>query len=297
MTNIYWPVYKNLELEVEKLTYDIHIDDNQLEVYSTKISDLILRSAVEIESISKELYYQNGGTKEQIKFDEDGIKLLNQKWKLNKKVVVISSPNCFQTERIITPFEKSEKKPNNKLTYTWNNSYQHLKHNRAVNFKFGNIRYLFDILVALFVLNIYYKNEQYELQDSNKIIDFPINQGSILFSVKIHKWFRYDSELNYGKKDDFDDCIYLTKYTEKTMENRKKVNEIMRQKQTELTIKHPKFLEYIQNNDLRNYKGNNLMHELLTQDEYTAFLRQVVNAPPKELNKSEFEAILNKNCI
>ena len=61
--NIYWPVYKNLEAELVHLSYNIHIDDNQLDVYSVKISDLILRASAEIESISKELYINNGGTK------------------------------------------------------------------------------------------------------------------------------------------------------------------------------------------------------------------------------------------
>jgi len=59
MTNIYWPVYKNLEDEFGKLMFSIHIDDNQMNVYSSKISDLILRASTEIESISKELYHKN----------------------------------------------------------------------------------------------------------------------------------------------------------------------------------------------------------------------------------------------
>ncbi len=61
MTNIYWPIYKNLESEVQKLSYSIHINDEQQKVYSSNISDIILRAATEIESISKELYITNGG--------------------------------------------------------------------------------------------------------------------------------------------------------------------------------------------------------------------------------------------
>jgi hypothetical protein len=76
-TNIYWPVYKNIESEFNNLMFNIHIDDNQLNVYSSKITDLILRSSAEIESLSKELYKLNGGTKsiEKIKYDDDAIKL------------------------------------------------------------------------------------------------------------------------------------------------------------------------------------------------------------------------------
>lgn len=296
MTNIYWPIYKNLESEIEKLTYDIYINDDQLDVYSTKISELILRSAVEIESLAKDLYWQNGGNKEHIKFDEDALKFLNQKWNLEQKVVIISSPNCHQTNKILFPFNKSEKKPNNKLTYTWNNAYQHLKHNRANNYKFGSIKYLFDILGALFILNIYYKDEKYDLENSKKTIDFPLNQGSILFSIKIHKWFKYDGNFKYGKKDDFDECVYLTKYSNKTMENHRQIREKMRVKEMELTRKHPKFIEYIKTNDLRNYKGQNLMAELLTSDEHLSFLRQIVSPEDRDYI-FELEAVTNKNCI
>jgi len=92
MNNIFWPVYKNLENEFNNLMFNIHIDDDQLNVYSSKISDLILRAATEIESLAKELYKLNGGTKtDRIKYDEDAIKHLNQIWSLEKKVVIISS--------------------------------------------------------------------------------------------------------------------------------------------------------------------------------------------------------------
>jgi hypothetical protein len=54
--NTYWPVYKNLEAEFNRLATYIHIDDNQLTTYSSKIADLILRTVVEIESLSKKMY-------------------------------------------------------------------------------------------------------------------------------------------------------------------------------------------------------------------------------------------------
>lgn len=64
-TNLFWQVYRNLEREFLTLTEFIHIDDHQLEnVYSMRIADLLLRTVVEIESISKHLYLQNGGRKQ-----------------------------------------------------------------------------------------------------------------------------------------------------------------------------------------------------------------------------------------
>jgi hypothetical protein len=61
MSNLYWVIYKNLEREVLHLGDLIHFDDKQLSVYSIRISDLLIRCAVEIEAISKELYVKNGG--------------------------------------------------------------------------------------------------------------------------------------------------------------------------------------------------------------------------------------------
>ncbi len=183
MTNIYWPVYKNLEKELLNLTYSIHIDDTQLSVYSSKILDLIIRCAIEIESISKELYLKEGGTKQgNIKYDETAIKLLNKKWSLDKKLVIISSTNCFQTNRILIPFEKNEPRENGKLTFKWNLGYQAIKHNRRDNLPFGNLENLFSILSALFLLNIYFKKDQFKLGEDSK--------GKIFHIISILKYFR-----------------------------------------------------------------------------------------------------------
>lgn len=85
--NLYWNVYKSLERELLSLAEIIHIDDSQLDVYSMKIADLLIRTTVEIESISKELYFREGGTKPDDKdlyFDTDCLALLESKWSLSK---------------------------------------------------------------------------------------------------------------------------------------------------------------------------------------------------------------------
>lgn len=81
--NSYWPVYKNLEDETLEVAKYNQFDDDQLDVYSMKIADLLVRCAVEIESLSKELYWSNGGQKQydlngnerKLYFDTDCIKL------------------------------------------------------------------------------------------------------------------------------------------------------------------------------------------------------------------------------
>ncbi len=76
--NIYWPIYLNIESEVNKLMYAIHMSDDNRRVYSSIISDLILRCSAEIESLSKELYRANGGTKTgNLAYDYDCLKFLD----------------------------------------------------------------------------------------------------------------------------------------------------------------------------------------------------------------------------
>ena len=62
MNNLYWNIYQRLEQELIELSDVIFIDDVQINVYSMKIADLLMRTCVEIEAISKKLYVDNGGT-------------------------------------------------------------------------------------------------------------------------------------------------------------------------------------------------------------------------------------------
>ena len=121
--------------------------------------------------------------------------------------------------------------------------------------------------------------------------------GSELFSVKLHKWFSYDGNHNYGKNNFFDECIYYVKYTEDSFQKNKdafiKVNEEMR----EYFKKHPKLLEYLQNNKLEDYHGNNLMYDILEKEEYRRMI-EITTRDQREITKnSDWKATLNKNII
>ncbi|KRD07243.1 hypothetical protein ASE21_17230 [Flavobacterium sp. Root901] len=268
MSNIYWPVYKNLEIGVLNLSYSVHIDDNHLNVYSSQISDLILRASAEIESISKELYKLNGGRKTKIKYDTDALELLNSLWKLDQKVILISSSNCFQTLKELKPFIKNETSTfHNGITYTWNNSYQNLKHDRANSLQFGSIKYLFDIMSALFILNLYYKNETILLYNDGEGINFPLNMGSDLFSVKLHKWSFYDENMNYRKKDFFDECLYYIHYTDETIENLKEAHKKDLNDFEQSFLDHPKTVSYLQNNFVEDIFDEMVMKEILGDED------------------------------
>lgn len=190
MNNLYWSIYKNLEREVLDLADMIHFDDNQLSVYSVRIADLLIRCAVEIEAISKELYEQSGGNTapldgygntRSIFFDTDCLDLLEGKWMLSKKQVNISNINSYFTNdenRILTPLKNANKRGK----CDWKQAYQAVKHNRSKNLGKGNIKSLLRALAALYILNIYYRDESFLLNRHQKLPDESLD--SSIFSVK-----------------------------------------------------------------------------------------------------------------
>jgi hypothetical protein len=301
MSNIYWPVYLNLEKNVDELAFAIHIDDMQMDVYSTRIMDLILRAAAEIESLSKELYRANGGTKDGavIKYDEDAIKLLNNRWQLEHKKVIISAAQCFQSNRVLMPFVKNEVRTassTGKLTYSWNNAYQNLKHDRGNSMKFGSVRYLFDILAALFVLNIYHRNEVVNLGKDQKGIAFPLNMGSSLFSIEISAGAGHDGQGVYIKKANFDSSIYYVDWTRESAKVFQDSLAAFNNVQTTAVLNHPKMRAYLASNDISNYAGN-LAWDVLGQEEMERILRQSISKSPIAGDKLEYVALLNKHTV
>ncbi len=166
--NLYWSVYENLESEVLALADSIMFDDTQLKVYSLEIGDLIVRCAVDIESISKELYFQNGGQfpvfdksgkERDLYFDTDCLDLLIKKWNIDKKKLHVSSLKMdFSSQNLVlTPLEKS----NQRGKCQWKKAYQAIKHNRATSLKQANVKNLLNALGALYILNLYYRNESF----------------------------------------------------------------------------------------------------------------------------------------
>ena len=77
-SDIFFQTYLNLEKEVIEVSKYIFFTDEvkaQLETFSPYIADLLVNCCVQIEAISKELYFENGGPKKRgeknIFFDED----------------------------------------------------------------------------------------------------------------------------------------------------------------------------------------------------------------------------------
>ena len=201
-SDIFWQSYLSLEkeaLEVSKFIYitDVKIVncdgeevtescDSQLMTFSPHIADLLIRCCVQIEAISKELYYENGGIKERgdisIKFDEDCLKKIDINWETHKKSVLIVAPlfNLTKDEnKIFRPLREAHKRQG---TY-WEKAYQAVKHDRLTSLHYGNIKAFLQALAALYLLNLYYRNDSW-ITKYEDISKRDYSMGSAIFSVK-----------------------------------------------------------------------------------------------------------------
>ena len=301
MTNLYWPVYKNLEKEVISLSETIHMDDHQLGIYSVKIADLLIRCSIEIESISKKLFFREGGRQPEdrdLYFDTDCLELLEEKWLLSRKKVVLSSSNFhFEEEknRILAPLHKSFKRGSSGAN--WKKGYQAVKHERVENLKLGNIRNLLAALGGLYILNIYFKAKVYDLDKDSKALNFPISGGSDIFALKLHRWAGYDGNGLYQKREDFDECIYLTKWKSESERLVREANQEMQKQNMNYFLQQPRFIEWLKHNKLEDYKGIDLMWDVLGQEQYVQMLKQTSKSSNKAHQSIEYEGVLNEYNI
>jgi len=232
--NLYWPVYKNLEKEFLKLADHIHISDDQTSIYSMHIADLIVRCAVEIEALSKELYSSLGGNMKptdangvvrDLYFDTDCLDLLEQKWHISKKEITVSAINLYLTEeknRILVPLHKANKRGTSGSK--WKQAYQAVKHDRRSSLKKATIENLLHAMGALYILNLYYKDERTDigrvyLSDHN----FDNRAGSEIFSTHCchattiaMAYHMDDSCISPPLGDELERSIYIIKYDDKS---------------------------------------------------------------------------------
>jgi hypothetical protein len=305
--NIFWNIYKNIERELIEISNIIHIDDNQLSVYSPKITELLIRTVVEVEAISKELYFKNGGDKandNQLFFDTDCIDFLENKWLLSKKKVIVSAPNFYfsdEDNRVLTPLKKANKRGSS--SSKWLIAYQAVKHNRNNSLPKGNLENLIKALAGLYVLNIYYKDLVYSLSRDSNGTNFDNSLGSSIFSVDIHKYtdITYDNEkedMPYKKSINYDSSVYIMEPTQKSKDDfkeqyplfisnfnkeivdrkLKKIENCIKQEQNIDENKIQEILENIKND-------TSIEKELLQEKRFSAF---------EMFTNIEYQAVVNK---
>lgn len=200
--DIFWQTYLNLEKEVREVSKYIFITDevtirtdgketpiscdSQLKVFSPHIADLLVRCCVQIEALSKELYYNNGGEKprgsKDVFFDEDCLKLVDKKWETGKKEVLVAAPffNLTKDEnRVLRPLRNAHKRSG----ISWAKAYQAVKHDRFGSLQFGNVKALLHAMAALYLLNLYFRNDV-RVVTFHELSKCDYSMGSSLFAVK-----------------------------------------------------------------------------------------------------------------
>lgn len=170
--NLYWGAYKNLEKEVIDLSINILFDDDNFNnnVHSMTIADLILRAASFLESISKDLYFENDGKGDRAKlaYDHDCLYKILIDWGLKHREVKLKlATHTLTKEKYIfyRPFEYEEVKKwrnQERPIYQWNKSYQALKHDLLTSIPtHGTIYSLINIMSALYILCSYFDGNEY----------------------------------------------------------------------------------------------------------------------------------------
>lgn len=213
MTQLYWQVYLNLEREFLELSDTIYINDEQQDVYSMKIADMLIRTVIEIEALSKELYLTNGGAvvpDEEMYFDTVCMAHLDGLWNLDKKVVQVVSPSIYfekEENRMLRPLHKASKRGTS--SSDWNKAYQAVKHNRVKELSKGSIKNLLHGLAALYVLNLYYRDEKFSGLSNSEKASLNTSFGSRLFAVKVHKDNGLLADGTYIKNVDYDECVFI----------------------------------------------------------------------------------------
>ena len=141
---LFWQSYINFENELLEFSKYVYVSDengnDQLKVYSPYICDFIVRVCIEIEAISKELYFDNGGTKARgdtnLMFDTDCLKLIDKVFATHRKVVLVTCSlfNLVKEENLsFKPLKEAHKHQGTE----WERAYQAVKHDRYTSISKG----------------------------------------------------------------------------------------------------------------------------------------------------------------
>lgn len=306
MKNLYWHVYQNLEKELLEIGDTVFVVDGQLDVYSVRIADLLVRTCVEIESIAKELYFANGGPKPREKhpyFDQDCLGFLNDKWLLSKKKVYLSCATFFLKDQAMLEMVPLEKGHHFKVDLAdWMDAYHSVKHDRMNNLEKGSIRNLIQAMAALFLLNLYMKDQVVVLGKDVNGENMDWGLGSKVFSVKCHKGDgSLGKDFSFRKNDDFEECVYLSKKTDKSYEKAR--NELIKLNDKMAKVAAEQIPQYIVDkinsgvipfDDLNQKKIDELTLEKKTEI-ITNVTRESGKAFFSAFMGLEYEGVLNKN--
>lgn len=207
---LFFQTYQSLEKELLEMTDYIHFTEKNLDVFSVKFANFILRANVECESMLKELYkrtehYQLLSKEEKSKSMENSTYVeVNSVYRLDKKTIYITSENFFFEGKYSKPFIPDKFKKNKKdLVQIYNG----LKHYRVNNMQRADLETAINILGLLFVLNSCFYPDLIKKapEDRSKIFRGKIAHIEPLFLSGINKIDKLD-KAEVGEY--FASCIY-----------------------------------------------------------------------------------------
>lgn len=131
---------------------------------------------------------------------------------------MISSPTLYTVDpsnQRFTPLHKAFKRGSS--ASDWEKAYQAVKHDRSGSLSQGNIKHFIRALGALFLLNLYYQDQGFDLGVDIAAKSFDVSLGSSLFSIELHP-FPGDLNGNYTKTENYERCTYIVCSTQKSKE-------------------------------------------------------------------------------
>lgn len=298
MQNLYWPVYKRLESELISMTSYIKFDDDQTEVYSDKFLEILIRTSIEIEAISKDLYLKYGGDEidpeAEMYFDTVCLDYLEKKFNLSKKCVMINgiSVSFIKDENInLTPLKKANKRSTSGAK--WKQAYQAVKHNRSKNYKLGNMKNCISAMAALYLLNLYYKDEVVQFVDQKEVNSFDQTQGSDIFCIMVSKGNSFNGSIDIDERS-----VYCINYTKDFVENWEKKQAELNRLIFEQIANEKEIIAAINSGELKVEDIFDLskVKKCISDDRFTSILRTAtikININ-QVIQNQKFYAYLNK---
>lgn len=301
--NLYWPVYKSIEREVLALADVIHIDDKQLNVYSVKIAEVLIRTCVEIESIAKALYEREGGPvpiSKNPKFDFVCLKFLEGKWFLGAKLVLISASTIYLSASNLQLLPLNDATKGAKGNSKWMVAYQAVKHSRVNEIEQASIGVLLEAAAALFLLNLYYRNEAFNLGTLYARAAFDSTVGSNLFSVTLHDPGSIDIAGGYTPGENYDSCVYLSKPWDKSARlaraevGRVEVQILERISRVAVDRLNEKIQEGVYSEADDIFKDISETMQVVRSENYLSYIEEYGSQLGAAYGKLRFEAVLNR---
>lgn len=201
------------------------------------------------------------------------------------------------SNKILTPLHKSWKRGSSGSD--WKKAYQAVKHDRVNSLQKGNIKNLIRALAALYILNLYYKSEIFDLGKDHSGLNLSENMGSDIFSVKVHTLVEHEGSKKYRRAPDYNESLYYIKWNPKSETKIFEALSRMVTKQYSYLINHPKFDKWseINGNDIRKYSGKNVAWDILGKNDYVTMINETHEELSNAHMSSEYEAKINKDDL